>query len=82
MFSIFLSINHFFLSCSDVFSPFSLSFIEFLAANECEKAWGTVFEVVEPEALAAACIQQARQLKQLSPKGLRLTKWLLNSSQD
>ena len=26
-----------------------------------------------------ACLQQARRLLELSPKGLRLTKWLLNS---
>ena len=39
-------------------------------------------EVVDESELAACCRKHAKDLLQLSPKGLRLTKWLLNNSQD
>lgn len=45
--------------------------------------WGLITQLVEKEAdLAAACRSQAEELLSLSPKALRLTKWLLNSSQE
>lgn len=50
-----------------------------------EKAeqWGLITQLVSrDEDLAAACREQAEALLSLSPKGLRLTKWLLNSSQE
>lgn len=50
---------------------------------EKAESWGLVTELVRDEAeLAEACRRQAAQLLELSPKGLRLTKWLLNSSQE
>lgn len=39
-------------------------------------------QVVEEAELAACCRKHAMELLGLSPKGLRLTKWLLNHSQD
>eukprot|EP00930_Biecheleria_cincta_P032095 TRINITY_DN22261_c0_g1_i1.p1 TRINITY_DN22261_c0_g1~~TRINITY_DN22261_c0_g1_i1.p1 ORF type:complete len:307 (-),score=52.11 TRINITY_DN22261_c0_g1_i1:188-1054(-) len=51
-------------------------------ATEAER-WGLVTEVVPDDAeLIAACRRQAEMLLSLSPKGLRLTKWLLNGSQE
>ncbi|CAJ1418571.1 unnamed protein product [Effrenium voratum] len=42
--------------------------------------WGLLNQLVPSGAeLPEACLQQARRLLELSPKGLRLTKWLLNS---
>ena len=39
-------------------------------------------QVVEEAELAACCRKHAKELLGLSPKGLRLTKWLLNHSQE
>mmetsp|Transcript_643 Transcript_643/g.1125 ORF Transcript_643/g.1125 Transcript_643/m.1125 type:complete len:292 (-) Transcript_643:26-901(-) len=45
--------------------------------------WGLLTQTVSSdEDLAEACRQQAQELLTLSPKGLRLTKWLLNGSQE
>eukprot|EP00931_Biecheleriopsis_adriatica_P086319 TRINITY_DN61017_c0_g1_i1.p1 TRINITY_DN61017_c0_g1~~TRINITY_DN61017_c0_g1_i1.p1 ORF type:complete len:289 (+),score=55.77 TRINITY_DN61017_c0_g1_i1:29-895(+) len=44
--------------------------------------WGLITETVPESQLAEACRQQAQRLLELSPKGLRLTKWLLNNSEE
>jgi len=51
-------------------------------AEQAER-WGLITQLVaREEELEAACRKQAEELLSLSPKGLRLTKWLLNSSQE
>lgn len=52
-----------------------------IGAQKAEN-WGLVTELVGESELAEACLRQAKELLELSPKGLRLTKSLLNSSQE
>lgn len=53
-----------------------------ICAQKAEQ-WGLITQLVSREdELAAACQKQAEELLLLSPKGLRLTKWLLNSSEE
>lgn len=51
-------------------------------STEQAEQWGLLNEVVEEAELAACCRKHAKELLGLSPKGLRLTKWLLNHSQE
>jgi len=52
-----------------------------ISTDQAEQ-WGLLNEVVDESELAACCRKHAKDLLQLSPKGLRLTKWLLNNSQE
>eukprot|EP00913_Durusdinium_trenchii_P025463 g23902.t1 len=52
-----------------------------ISASKAEQ-WGLLNEVVDQAQLANCCLKHAKELLALSPKGLRLTKSLLNNSQE